>query len=131
MTFNEMMNGVVNVGLSVALVIVFVWFFIQRAKRDDERATKAQEEAQKKNEELLESARAREDMLIANAERREEILREEARKREEMIQQASEKRESVLMLNMEKQLESMNNISKTLNEINVRMDKIERRLERQ
>lgn len=129
--FSEMMNSVGNYGLSIALTLAYVWFFFNRAKRDDERISRAQQEAQKKSEELLASARTREDMLIANAERREELLREEARKREEMIQQASEKRESVLMLNMEKQLESMNDISRTLNEINIRMDKIERRLERQ
>lgn len=130
MTLSEITNYVSNVGVTVSLLIVFVWFFLQRAKKDDERAKAAQQEAQEKSERLLENARAREDMLLANAEKREAMLREEAQKREEMLQAASEKRESILMLNMEKQLESMDAIVKSLNEINVRLDKMEQKLER-
>lgn len=128
MTLSEIMNYAVNMGTTVVLLIVFVYFSIQRARRDEERASAAQAEAHRKNEQLLESARAREDMLLSNGEKREAMLREEAQRREDMIRRESEKRESILMLNMDRQLESMNTIAKSLNKIESRLDRMESRI---
>ena len=52
-TLSEIMNYACNMGLTAVLLVVFVWFFIQRAKKDDERAKNAQEESEKKSAELL------------------------------------------------------------------------------
>ena len=45
-----------------------------------------------------------------------------------MIRRESEKRESILMLNMDRQLESMNTIAKSLNKIESRLDRMENRI---
>lgn len=128
MATTEIVNLIGNFGVSIVMLVLFVGYVLQKAKSDDKRVADAQEKAVKSitaayddaNEKIEEANRAireREDILIRNNMEREEILREESKKREELIRKESEKRESILMLNMERITDSMDSITKALNDI--------------
>ena len=130
MTVAEMLKQVVDIGITPVLLVVFVYYFLRKSKEDDRRVNLAYENAQQKIEESNTVIREREDMLIASNEKREEMIRQEAEKRENLIRQEAEKRESVLMLNMDRQLDSMNAITKSLTKMETAFTKMENRLER-
>lgn len=130
-----------NFGVAVVMLVIFVGYVLQKAKNDDKRVADAQEsamesvtsaynDAQEKIEEANRAIREREDILIRNNMEREEILREESKKREELIRKESEKRESILMLNMERITDSLDSITKALNDIQGSFSGVDRRLEK-
>lgn len=130
-----------NFGVAVVMLVIFVGYVLQKAKNDDKRVADAQKsalesvtsaynEAQGKIEEANRAIREREDILIRNSMEREEILREDSKKREELIRKESEKRESILMLNMERITDSLDSITKALNDIQGSFSGVDRRLEK-
>lgn len=140
MTVTELVKSVIEIGITPALLLVFVYYFLTKSKDDDMKVKKAYEEsqqnvknayedAQRKIEETNKIIRDREDILIANNTRREEMIRTEAEKRENIIRKEAEKRESILMCNMERMVNSMDAISRSLNKMEGAFSKVEDRLE--
>lgn len=141
MTFTDIMGVVGNTGVSIVLLIMFVFYVLKKAQTDDKRVADAQEasrkaiadtyaEAQAKIDEANKAVREREDILIENSMKREEILREESRKREDLLRKESEKRESILMLNQDRMMENMKSITEALNDIKGSFSGIDSRLEK-
>lgn len=137
----ELVNLIGNFGVAAVMLVIFVVYVLGKAKNDDKRVadtqknamesvTAAYQEAQEKIEEANRAIREREDILIRNNMEREEILREESKKREELIRKESEKRESILMLNMERITDSLDSITKALNDIQGSFSGVDRRLEK-
>ena len=119
MTTMEVIKEIIDIGITPVLLLIFVCYFINKSKGDDQRV-----------EDTVKSAREREDMLIAENAKREELLRQESEKRENMLRKEAEKRESMLMLNMEKITDSMNSITKTLDKMESSFSRVEKRLEK-
>lgn len=141
MTFMDIIGTVGNTGVSIALLIMFVFYVLKKAQTDDKRVADAQEasrkaiadtyaDAQVKIDEANRAVREREDILIENSMKREEILREESRKREDLLRKEAEKRESILMLNQDRMMESMKDITAALNDIKKSFSGIDSRLEK-
>lgn len=152
MTVAEAVKMVADIGMTAALLILFVVHFLRKDKDSDKKVAQAHEESQQKvtaayeecqqkiaetyrdAQEKIEAAnrtiREREDMLIRTSAEREEMLRQESRKREEMLRQESEKRESILILNMDRIAENMKEITQSLNTIREGFSSMDKRLER-
>lgn len=126
----ETLKQVIDVGITPVLLLVFVYYFINKSRGDDRRVNEAYQEAQAKIEEMAAGAREHEDAMAAENARREEMLRSEAEKRETMLRKESEKRESMLMLNLEKITVSMDSITRTLDRMENSFFGIESRLEK-
>lgn len=137
----EVVKLIGDFSVTIVMLVIFVGYVLKKAKNDDKRVADTQKEAmesitavyndaQVKIEEANRAIREREDRLIRNNMEREEILREESKKREEMIRKESEKRESILMLNMERITDSMDSITKALNDIKESFSGVDRRLEK-
>ncbi len=122
LTVTEVVKNVVDIGITPVLLIVFIVFFIHRAKDDDTRVKKSNSEAQK-------AIREREDMLLAESARREELIRQEAEKRENLIRKEAEKRESILMANQDRMLNSLDKITDSIAKIEQSLTKMETRHE--
>lgn len=130
MTLAEILNHVVNLGVTPVLLLIFCYHTISKSKADDERVKEAWKESQEKITETVRQSQEREEMLRIEAEKREEMLRAEAEKRENMLRAEAEKRESILLCNMERLADSMDGIAKSMNKIESRLDKMEIKLER-
>lgn len=141
MTFVDIMGAVGNTGVSIVLLVIFVFYVLKKAQTDDKRVADAQEasrkaiadtyaDAQDKIDEANRAVREREDILIENSMKREEILREESRKREDLLRKEAEKRESILMLNQDRMMEGMKDITSALNDIKKSFSGIDSRLEK-
>lgn len=128
-TFAELISYVVDVGLTPVLLIVFLVLFVRRSNDDNAKAQQAHEDAQNKVEQCNREAREREDMLLAENAKREEILRREAEKRENLIRKEAEKRESILMGNQERMMNTMDQISRSMQKIENSLGKMETRHE--
>ena len=126
----EVLKQLIDIGVTPVLLLVFVYYFINKSKGDDKRVNAAFQDAQKKIEEITKSAREHEDLVLSENAKREEMLRSEAEKRESMLRKEAEKRESLLMLNMEKITESMDSITRTLDKMEGTYSAIESRLEK-
>ena len=126
----ETLKQVIDVGITPVLLLVFVYYFINKSRGDDKRVNTAYKETQEKIEEMAASARIHEDAMAAENARREEMLRTEAGKRETMLRKEAEKRESMLMLNMERITTSMDSITRTLDRMENSFSGIESRLEK-
>ena len=122
LTVTEVVKNVVDIGITPVLLIVFIVFFIHRAKDDDTRVKKSNSEAQK-------AIREREDMLLAESARREELIRQEAEKRENLIRKEAEIRESILMANQDRMLNSLDKITASIAKIEQSLTKMETRHE--
>lgn len=139
MTLMDIINSVSNLGVSIVLLIVFAAYVLKKARTDDKRVADAQEasrkaiadtyaDAQAKIDDANRAVREREDILIENSMKREEILREESRKREDLLRKEAEKRESILMLNQDRMMEGMKDITSALNDIKKSFSGIDSRL---
>lgn len=126
----ETLKQVIDVGITPVLLLVFVYYFINKSRGDDRRVNEAFQEAQTRIEEMAAGAREHEDAMAAENAKREEMLRSEAEKRETMLRKEAEKRESMLMLNLEKITVSMDSITRTLDRMENSFSGIESRLEK-
>ncbi len=119
-----------NIGIIAVLLLIFVGYFIWRAKED----AKHQDAEQKKRQEDLENLNRRlserEDMLISQSREREEMLRTDADRREKLLREESAKRESILMTNMERQTASLDGIMRMLGKMESRLERIEQKMEK-
>ena len=102
----ETLKQVIDVGITPVLLLVFVYYFINKSKGDDKRVNAAYRETQEKIEKMTSSARMHEDAMAAENARREE------------------------MLNMEKITVSMDSITRTLDRMENSFSGIESRLEK-
>ncbi|MDD3137707.1 MAG: hypothetical protein PHX08_01880 [Lachnospiraceae bacterium] len=130
LTISEIIKYAVDVGMTPILLIVFVVFFINKAKDDDEKIKDAYTDAQVQMEKNSKAIREREDMLMAESAKREEIIRSESEKRECLIRREAEKRESILMSNSDRMLDSLGAITNSLQKIENAFSKMEYRLEK-
>ncbi len=128
-TFAEITKFVVDVGITPALLITFIVFFLRRASDDDTRVKNAYTEAQQKIEDCNREVKERENVLMAESAKREEILRQEAERRENLIRKEAEKRESILMANQDRMLNSMDKITESLSKIELSLNNMEARHE--
>lgn len=116
---------IADIGLAPVLLVLFIWYFINRSKNDDNKVKEAYETAQANMEENNKTVREREDYLMAESAKREEIIRKEAEARERLIRQESEKRESILMASQDRMLDTLDNIAASLNKMESSLNKTE------
>jgi len=126
----EMVRTIVDIGITPVLLLVFIYYFLSKAKSDDERVKQAYDDAQKKMEQTNELIAQREKQLMDESCRREELIRQEAESRETLIRKESEKRESILMGNMERMVQSMETITRSMSNIDQSLAKVNERLEK-
>ena len=122
---NEIMKFVMDTGITTVLLIMFVWYFINRSRNDDNKVKEAYETAQANMEANNKSVREREDYLMAESAKREEIIRQEAERREKLIRQEAEKRESILMASQDRMLGTLDNIAESLGKMEGALTKLE------
>ncbi|MCM1304586.1 MAG: hypothetical protein NC305_13390 [Lachnospiraceae bacterium] len=127
--FSETVKGVIDLGVAVMLVLIFVFYFIHKALSDDKRVNRAYDEAQKKIADCDRQIRERENYLLSESAKREEIIRQESEKRENLIRKEAEKRESILMANQDRMVDSMREITVSLSKIEMSLNKMESRHE--
>ena len=130
LSFAEAIKTAVDIGITPALLIVFILYFLNKSKTDDARVIKAHEDAQQAIAETNEVIAKREQQLLEESLRREELIRQEAEKREALIRKESEKRESILMGNMERMIQSMETITQSMHNIDQSLAKVHERLEK-
>lgn len=125
----DVIKQIIDVGITPVLLLVFVFYFINKSKTDDKRVEDANQNASSKIDETIKASREHEEAMLAESAKREEMLRQEAERRENMLRKESEKRESILMLNMEKITDSMTSMTKTMDRMESAFSGIEKRLE--
>ena len=125
----DVIKQIIDVGITPVLLLVFVFYFINKSKTDDKRVEDANQNASSKIDETLKASREHEESMLAESAKREEMLRQEAERRENMLRKEAEKRESILMLNMEKITDSMTSMTKTMDRMESAFSGIEKRLE--
>lgn len=125
----DVIKQIIDVGITPVLLLVFVFYFINKSKTDDKRVEDANQNASSKIDETLKASREHEEVMLAESAKREEMLRQEAERRENMLRKEAEKRESILMLNMEKITDSMTSMTKTMDRMESAFSGIEKRLE--
>lgn len=130
LTTTDLIKNIVDVGITPVLLVVFILYFISKSKNDDARVAAAYAESQKKISETNNIIAQREKQLQEESTRREELIRQEAEKRETLIRKESEKRESILMGNMERMVQSMDDITRTMKTIDQSFAKVNERLEK-
>lgn len=125
----DVIKQIIDVGITPVLLLVFVFYFINKSKTDDKRVEDANQNASSKIDETIKASREHEEVMLAESAKREEMIRQEAERRENMLRKESEKRESILMLNMEKITDSMTSMTKTMDRMESAFSGIEKRLE--
>lgn len=125
----DVIKQIIDVGITPVLLLVFVFYFINKSKTDDKRVEDANQNASSKIDETIKASREHEEVMLAESAKREEMLRQEAERRENMLRKEAEKRESILMLNMEKITDSMTSMTKTMDRMESAFSGIEKRLE--
>ena len=125
----DVIKQIIDVGITPVLLLVFVFYFINKSKTDDKRVEDANQNASSKIDETIKASREHEEAMLAESAKREEMLRQEAERRENMLRKESEKRESILMLNMEKITDSMTSMTKTMDRMESAFSGIKKRLE--
>lgn len=121
----ETIKFIADIGITPVLLILFVWFFISRAKDDDNKVKEAYKTAQDNMESNNRAVREREDYLMAESAKREELIRQEAERREKLIRQEAEKRESILMASQDRMLDTLDSIAGSLDKIEGALTKLE------
>lgn len=124
-SFTEIVKNAIEMGLVPVLLILFVMFFIRRAKDDDSKVKQAYESAQKNIEENNKILREREDYLLAESAKREEIIRQEGERREKIIRHEAEKRESILMASQDRMMGNLDTIANSLSKMEGAFGKFE------
>lgn len=125
----EAIKQIIDIGITPVLLLIFVYYFINKSKNDDKRVEESYQEAQSKIDETIKTSREHEDLMASENAKREEMLRQEAERRENILRKESEKRESILMLNMEKITDSMTSMTKTMDRMESAFAGMEKRLE--
>ncbi len=129
LAFSESGKWVAELGVSIVLLLIFVFYFIRKSISDDKRVNKAYDDAQEKIAACDRQIRERENYLLSESAKREEIIRQESEKRENLIRKEAEKRESILMANQDKMVDSMREITTSLSKIETSLNKMESRHE--
>lgn len=129
LAFVETGKWVAELGAPIALLLIFVFYFIRKSISDDKRVNKAYDDAQEKIAACDRQIRERENYLLSESAKREEIIRQESEKRENLIRKEAEKRESILMANQDKMVDSMREITISLSKIETSLNKMESRHE--
>lgn len=129
LAFSESGKWVAELGVSIVLLLIFVFYFIRKSISDDKRVNKAYDDAQEKIAACDRQIRERENYLLSESAKREEIIRQESEKRENLIRKEAEKRESILMANQDKMVDSMREITASLSKIETSLNKMESRHE--
>ena len=123
-------------GIVPAIVIAFGIYYLRREKnRDETRDNQIAQRDELWKEELKksnETFKGLVDVYLAEGTRREQQLREDAERREDIIRKEAEKRETILMRTIDgfsesnaKLSNSINEMSKTLVQMELRMTNIE------
>lgn len=129
LAFSESGKWVAELGVSIVLLLIFVFYFIRKSISDDQRVNKAYDDAQEKIAACDKQIRERENFLLSESAKREEIIRQESEKRENLIRKEAEKRESILMVNQDRMVDSMREITVSLSKIETSLNKMESRHE--
>lgn len=129
LAFSEAGKWVAELGVSIVLLLIFVFYFIRKSISDDRRVNKAYDDAQEKIAACDRQIRERENYLLSESAKREEIIRQESEKRENLIRKEAEKRESILMANQDRMVDSMREITVSLSKIENSLNRMESRHE--
>lgn len=129
LAFSESGKWVAELGVSIVLLLIFVFYFIRKSINDDRRVNRAYDDAQEKIAACDRQIRDRENFLLSESAKREEIIRQESEKRENLIRKEAEKRESILMANQDRMVDSMREITVSLSKIETSLNRMESRHE--
>ena len=140
MDITFILKSITDLGLQVALIAVFIWYFFKRDKDREESLTlekvKLHEDIKAKQDEVrkeLENAKInaseKEALLMSENAKREELIRKESERRETMIRAESMHREETLMRQMDKMNDSLKEISTSMIGINNAMEKLGKSVE--
>lgn len=129
-TLAQIFEFVIANGITPVLLILFVWYFINRDKTRDAQMNKLVEDNKRESAKREQESREREEALMNDCIRREELLKTEADKREKLLKAEAEKRESHLMMNMEKMTASMEKTVSTLQEMSNSISVVQEKLTR-
>ena len=127
MDITFILKSITDLGLQVALIAVFIWYFFKRDKDREESLTA--EKVRKELENAKINAREKEALLMSENAKREELIRKESEKREAMIREESMHREETLMRQMDKMNDSLKEISTSMIGINNAMEKLGKSVE--
>lgn len=130
LTLAQVFEAVISNGITPVLLILFVWYFINRDKTRDEQLNKQIEDSKQEAAKRADESRKREDTLMADCMRREELLKQESEKREKLLKQESEKRENHLMINLDKMSASMEKTAKAMQDINLSLNLMQEKITR-
>lgn len=132
MEISTLISAILELGLTPALLILFVFYFLKRDKHRDEQLEATNKSRDDKLDAIRQSFREREQFLVAEGVRREEAMRSESVNREQLIRQEAEKRENALMRiidshnnNMEKVCGTLDEVKNTLMQMEFRFKSIE------
>lgn len=126
----EMVKFVIDIGITPVLLIVFVRYFIRQDEKRQQSVQKEYDKAQEKIADIEKAAKERENVMLAAAQQRELLMQGEAAKRENLIRKEAEKREGILMTNLERITNTMEDISRSMQDIQVNIGKIDDRIDR-
>ncbi len=126
----EVIKYAIDIGITPLLLLVFVYYFIKQDEKRQKSIREEYDKAQGRIEDIEKTAKERENVILAAAQQREALLQGEAAKREELIRREAEKREGILMTNLERITATMGDISRSMQDIQANIGKIDERIER-
>lgn len=141
MDYAALLSGAAEYGVTLVLLLLFVWYFLKRDKEREtglvEEKVKLRDEFRKQKEDIdreleshKKSARDKEALLLSENAKREELIRRESEKREQIIREEAIRREEALMNQLDKMNGIMKEISASMDGINQSMDRMNRNLDR-
>ena len=126
----ELVKYIIDIGITPVLLVVFVQYFIKQDEKRQQSIQKEYDKAQKRTEDIERAAKERENVLLAAAQQREALIQDEAAKRESVIRKEAEKREGRLMANVERITNTMADISRSMQGIQMDIGRIDDRIDR-
>lgn len=126
----ELIKFIIDIGITPVLLVVFVRYFIKQDEKRQQGIREEYDKAQRRIEEIEKVAKEREAIMLAAAREREALIQSEATRRENLIRKEAEKREGILMINLERITDTMGDISKSMQDIQTNIGKIDDRIER-
>jgi len=119
MELSTFIPTIIENGMTPALLLVFIYYFLNRDKTRD-----------KQLDDMKADSKERMDSVLAEGIRREEILRSEAEKREDIMRQEAERRELMFTRSIDILNDTLGKIANSTDELRNAFFKVDLRLEK-